>query len=92
MSKRTPGKWTRSIWGTVPVFSGTHKGCYIQKGNDELIAFVTANDAETGKANACLIEAAPRLLKALEDLLAVTYGNAPERDEAYAAIKKAKGE
>ena len=65
-TKHTPGGWIESIWGATPVFTGFHQGCYIQKSNDEMVAFVTARDEDVGKANARLIAAAPELLEELE--------------------------
>ena len=99
-SKHTPGKWIESIWGATPVFKGFHQGCYIQKGNDEMIAFVTARDEVVGKANAHLIAAAPDLLEALELAYAclqdaytqTSIDNDPKFLRMRAAIAKARGQ
>ena len=93
MSNHTPGSWKANfaISGSVYIFGGDRNfACVFDEWRDE------ANQ----EANACLIAAAPDLLEALEELLAMCQrqenfsddGDGRMFERASAAIAKARGE
>lgn len=84
-TNHTPGPWR------VHAVAGL-----IQEANGHSIAAYTGTSQDEADANARLIAAAPELLAALEHLLALNSGCAPEEeergwDQARAAIAKATG-
>ena len=89
MSKHTPGPWKIvDAWNY-----------YMVEGqNDEEIIWQDGpyQTPTINKANACLIAAAPDLLKALEEISLCSQNSMSSKDEcgriARAAIAKAKGE
>jgi hypothetical protein len=88
MNNHTPGPWAAA--GSI--VDGYRWDAPVVLGKDK--QFVAAVYSRLGVEDACLIAAAPELLKALQDLLAQVeqYGHEPECGAARAAIAKAKGE
>jgi hypothetical protein len=90
MSDHTPGPW--KVSRRFDVYQDTQKpgvgGTFVAstKGNSPLPESVN----QVCEADAKLIAAAPELLKALQDIL--LFDSALSRENALAAIRKAKGE
>ena len=95
MSKHTPGPWKAAELFDYADFDGMSR---VIIGDDRRIAVVQHKGDEEDEANTVLIEAAPDMLKALEDIiadaeyLALVGDNHARRMKAKAAIAKAKGE
>ena len=84
MSKHTEGPWK-------------HSTTYSVYGQNKMVASVYGDDPECKpddrlKANATLIAAAPELLEALEEVIAISDRKHDVWDKAKQAIAKAKGE
>ena len=95
MSKHTPGPWKATKFNPA---TGEIDDCYlyVEPGISVIERKVKGRD-QHDTANARLIAAAPDLLEALEELLAVAVQydlplSDPERIKARAAIARARGE
>lgn len=90
MSKHTSGAWTRQV--IAPHFESVSI-----RANGTVIARTYHSTGHDGRANACLIAAAPELLEALRDLLTTNerlpYGGllVEPMSAARAAIARAEG-
>lgn len=92
MSKHSPGPWRVEEGDTC---NGAETFAII--GNGWVLAKVY-NETEKSKANALLMAAGPEMLAALEAVFQARapqfnfdFGNAPDMEMLYQAIKKAKG-
>ena len=88
MTKHTPGPWRYSDQGVGPrgkslgIIVCTAKGLpmfFMPRGKEELVA------------NARLVAAAPELLEALKEVVAISDRKTDAWDRAHAAIVKAEG-
>lgn len=92
-AKHTPGPWEACKVGDYGDYDGR---CLVVLGDDMRVAVALGED-KTAKANARLIAAAPDLLDALQDLVAMLPDPELDNDDvqkalvcnALAAIKKA---